>query len=349
LTSSESPRLETDAQPTAVSNAPKFKQTRIWTWAHNSRLGEWSRASKHCWREFQAWAKQEKVSEPNVQQLAKSIAVLEAYASHPIDAEKEAEAPIFLLSTGWRAGSTLLQRVLVTDPQLLLWGEPMGEMTIVSRITEMISNSISPENLRVWKEQQDPSSPELSTSWVANLYPPSNDFRAGLQGLFDRWLREPARERGFARWGLKDVRLSATDASLLHWLYPSAKFVIISRHPYDSFRSHADAGWGKVYDRYPDRLIDSAASFGSHWNRLAMSWSQLPAGFPAVHIKYEDLIGGKVNFRELESWLGIQITENKALSVAVGGTAKRARLAWYERAIIAHEAAEGMRAMGYSK
>ena len=213
----------------------------------------------------------------------------------------------------------------------------------------MISNSISRENLRVWKEQQDPSSPELSTSWVANLYPPSNDFRSGLQGLFDRWLREPARERGYARWGLKDVRLSATDASLLHWLYPNAKFVIITRHPYDSFRSHADAGWGQVYDRYPDRLIDSAAGFGSHWNRLAMSWSQLPAGFPAVHIKYEDLIAGKVNFRDLESWLGIEIKENKALSVAVGGTAKRARLAWFERMIIAHEAAEGMRAMGYSK
>jgi hypothetical protein len=149
LTSSESPRMETDAQPAAVSSAPRFKQTRIWSWVHNSRMGEWSRASKQCRREFWAWAKLEKVSEPNVQQLAKSIAVLEAYAAHPIDAEKEAEAPIFLLSTGWRAGSTLLQRILVTDPRLLLWGEPMGEMTIVSRITEMISNSISRENLRV--------------------------------------------------------------------------------------------------------------------------------------------------------------------------------------------------------
>jgi hypothetical protein len=284
-----------------------------------------------------------------VEQLSKSIAVLDARAAHPVDAKKEAEAPIFLLSTGWRAGSTLLQRVLVTDPRLLLWGEPLGEMTIVSRIAEMICPSISERNLQLWKDQLDPSSPELSTSWVANLYPPSNDFRSGLRGLFDRWLREPARERGFARWGLKDVRMSATDATLLHWLYPNAKFVIITRHPYDSFRSHADAGWGQVYDRYPDRLIDSAAGFGSHWNRLAMSWSQLPAGFPAVHIKYEDLIAGKVNFRELESWLGIQIKENKALSVAVGGTAKRSRLAWYERVIIAHEAAEGMRAMGYSK
>jgi hypothetical protein len=341
--------VETGSQPGAISTAAKFKQTRIWAWARNSWLGEWWRAFRRCPHEAWAWANLEKVSYPDVAQLAKSIAVLDARAAHPLDAKKEEEAPIFLLSTGWRAGSTLLQRVLVTDPRLLLWGEPLGEMTIVSRIAEMISPSISERNLQLWKDQLDPSSPELSTSWVANLYPPSDDFRSGLQALFDQWLREPARERGFARWGMKDVRLSATDATLLQWLYPNAKFVIITRHPYDSYRSLADAGWGEVYDRYPDVNVDSAASFGSHWNRLAISWSQLPAGFPAVHIKYEDLIAGKVNFRELESWLGIQIKEGKALSVAVGGTAKRARLAWYERMIIAREAAEGMRAMGYSE
>jgi hypothetical protein len=243
----------------------------------------------------------------------------------------------------------LLQRILVTDPRLLLWGEPLGEMTIVSRVAEMLSHFISPRNLQLWKDQQDPNSSALSTSWVANLYPPSDDFRSALRSLFDQWLCKPARQRGFARWGFKDVRLGATEASLLHWLYPNAKFVIISRHPYDSYRSLADAGWGQVYDRYPDVCVDSAASFAIHWNRLAVSWRRLPAGFPFVHIKYEDLIGGEVKFRELEAWLGIEIKENVALSAAVGGTAKRIRLSWYERMIIAREAATGMRSLGYSK
>lgn len=284
-----------------------------------------------------------------MEELTRSIAVLEARASHTADADKEPEAPIFLLSTGWRAGSTLLQRILVTDPRLLLWGEPLGEMTIVSKIAEMISHSISARNLQLWKDQQDPSSPDLATSWVANLYPPGNDFRMGLRSLFDQWLRRPAHERGFARWGFKDVRLGATEAVLLHWLYPNAKFVIISRHPYDSYRSLADAGWGEVYQRYPDMCVDSAAAFARQWNRLAVSWSQLPAGFPSVHFKYEDLIAEQIDFRELESWLGIEIREKVALKVAVGGTARRPRLGWYERVIIAREAAEGMRALGYSK
>jgi len=333
----------------AATTAAKYKQTKAWNKLRNSWLGEFVRGYRGCRREFWAWSQCPSVVLPDVEQLTDSLAVLHPQVSDGVDEEKEAEAPIFLLSTGWRAGSTLLQRVLVTDTRLLLWGEPLGEMTILSKITEMIGHSISSRNLQLWRDQQDPGSAALSTSWVANLYPPSNDFRLGLRSLIDRWLHEPARQLGFARWGFKEVRIGATEASLLNWLYPKAKFVIISRHPYDSYRSLADAGWDQVYYRYPDVCVESAASFARHWNRLAVSWSHLPAGFPLVHIKYEDLIQGKVDFRSLESWLGIEVKENVALSVSVGRTAKRARLSWYERLIIAREAAAGMRALGYSK
>ena len=205
--------------------------------------------------------------------------------SSPADHANEdslGEGPIFLLSTGWRAGSTLLQRILVTDPRLLLWGEPLGEMTLVSRIAEMMANSINPRNLVLWKNQQDPSSSALATSWIANFYPSSSDFRSALRSLFDQWLAEPAHRRGFARWGFKEVRIGATEAYLLHWLYPNAKFVLISRHPYDCYRSLADSNWKGIIDRYPDVPVDSAAAFALCWNQIAMSWNQLPArGFPA--------------------------------------------------------------------
>ena len=243
-----------------ISRSQRYKQTRIWTWARETQLGEWTRACRRCRHELWSWARSEQLSPLDVAQLTNSIATLEARSSNHLSGANDAEEPIFLLSTGWRAGSTLLQRILITEPRLLLWGEPLGEMTIVSKLAEMISHSISSRNLQLWKDQQDPRSPELSTSWVANLYPPSSDFRAGLRSLIDRWLREPACERGFARWGFKDVRLSAAEATLLYWLYPNAKFVIISRHPYDAYRSLADAGWGEVYYRYPDVEVDSAAS-----------------------------------------------------------------------------------------
>lgn len=160
-----------------------------------------------------------------------------------------------------------------------------------------LQHPLSPRNLELWKNQGNPTSSSMATSWIANLYPPGNDFRWALRSLFDRWLGEPARQRGFARWGLKEVRLGAVEASLLHWLYPHARFVILSRHPYDCYRSLADSNWQQVYFRHPDICIDSAAGFAKHWNRLAASWSELPVGFPSFHIKYEDLINGKVDFR----------------------------------------------------
>jgi hypothetical protein len=333
----------------SFSAVQRHKETSVWREARKSWIGQLSRASKNFSREFAAWARRPGPCHENVRQITDSIAALDTRSLDLADGTTDSESPIFLLSTGWRAGSTLLQRILVTDPRLLIWGEPFGEMILLSRIAEMVSNSLSPRDMKLWKRQDKTISTSLSTSWIATLSPPGDDFRLALRGLIDRWLGEPARQKGFARWGLKEVRLSATEAYLLHWLFPNARFVTISRHPYDCYRSLADSNWGGVYYRHPDVFVDSAAALARHWNRLAVSWSQLPTGFPCVHIKYEDLVGGKVDFRGLESWLGIELKENNALAVSLGSTAVRSQLKWYERSIIQREAAAGMRALGYSK
>jgi hypothetical protein len=331
----------------SFAEAQKFKETRVWAWARKSWIGESVRSCRRCEHEFWAWARSRPVPVPHVNELTKSIAALHMGASDTVNTGRDTEEPIFLLSTGMRTGSTLLQRILVTDPGVLLWGEPLGDMAFVCRITEMVTHSICPWNLEQWKNH-NPTSSSMATSWIADLYPPGEDFRMALRSLFDRWLGEPARHLGFVRWGLKEVRLGATEATLLRWLYPRSKFVILSRNPYDAYRSLADSKW-HVYDRYPDMCIDSAAAFARVWNRLALSWSELPEGFPSFHIKYEDLVDGKVDFRRLESWLGIEIKENIAVSAPVGGTAKRPRLSWFERFIITREAAAGMHALGYSE
>jgi len=330
----------------ALTKARKHKQTWVWTWARNTWLGGVVRACRRCRRELWGWVQCEQVTFPNLEQLTESMEVFGASAS--LNGDGDTDAPIFLLSTGWRAGSTLLQRILVTDSRLLLWGEPLGEMTLASKITQIVNGSLSPRNLEIWRRQGNLTSSSLATSWIANLYPPGSDFRSALRSLFDRWLGEPARRNGFARWGFKEVRFGGSEAALLRWLYPQAKFVIISRHPYECYRSLSDSGW-PVYYRYPDVRVNSAARFARYWNGLAMSWAELPEGFPCFHIKYEDLISGKVDFRKLESWLGLRIREDVALSASVGGTATRSQLSWHERLIIAHEAEAGMRALGYSK
>jgi len=322
----------------------------LWRRARRSWAGEFWCQVRRFLHEIWHWARREHVTLPSVEHLGESIAVLHTNASDAVSGTTDTQVPVFLLSTGWRTGSTLLQRILVTDPRLFLWGEPLGEMTLVSRITDMVNHSLSPRDLRIWRSQpsfDNLNSSWLATSWIATLSPPGDDFRLALRSLFDRWLGDPACRLGFTRWGLKEVRLGAAEASLLYWLYPNAKFLMLSRHPYDCYVSLSDANWHPLY--YHDLRVDSAAGFARHWNRLALSWSQLPEGFPCFHIKYEDLISGNFNFRKLESWLGIEIRENVALSVVVGRSSVRPRPSWYERWIIAHEAGPGMQSLGYSK
>jgi Sulfotransferase family len=302
-----------------------------------------ARVRRNCVREIWDWVCCKRVTPPSVQQLGESIGALDTSAHE----EDDVESPIFLLATGWRSGSTLLQRVLVTDPRVLLWGEPLGEMALVSVIAETLSRLSTFPGLSERCNGKNGPLSSLATSWIATLYPPGRDLRLGLRALFDRWLGEPARNRGFERWGFKEVRLGATEASLLLWLYPRAKFVLLSRNPYDCYRSLSDSGWHHLYYSRPGVRMDSAAGLARHWNRIALSWSDLPSSFPARRIKYEDLIGGRVDFRTLEAWLGVKLNEQVALSVSVGSTARRRGPRLCERWIISHEAAAGMRALGY--
>ena len=331
----------------SVTQTPRYKETRLWIWARASWLGRAVRDFRRCRHELWTWAQCEKVAPSNVQQLVESIAAIPVRA---VDStEEKGEVPIFLLSVGGRAGSTLLQRILVTDPRVLLWGEPLSQMGLIPRITEAVSGSVDPHHMQQWRKSDEPASSSLPTSWINVLFPPGHDFRSALRSFLDRWLGEPARKLGYTRWGFKEVRLGAAEAVLLRWLYPDAKFIILSRHPYDSYRSLADSNWNICWDRYSHTLMNTAVSFARIWNHMAESWSQLPAGFPCEFIRYEDLTSGNFDFRKLESWLGIEIRENVALSLRLGGTTKRPRLSWYERLIIDREASAGMQALGYPK
>ena len=39
-------------------------------------------------------------------------------------------SPVFILSAGWGAGSTLLQRLIMSSGEVLVWGEPFDQAAI---------------------------------------------------------------------------------------------------------------------------------------------------------------------------------------------------------------------------
>src|SRR5258708_2685540 len=85
-----------------------------------------TRGRRNWVREMVDWARCKSIVLPTVQELERGMAALDLVREY--QEERDDECPIFLLATGWRSGSTLLQRIVSTDPNVLLWGEPLGEM-----------------------------------------------------------------------------------------------------------------------------------------------------------------------------------------------------------------------------
>jgi Sulfotransferase family len=258
------------------------------------------------------------------------------------------ERPLFLLATGWRTGSTLLQRILVSDPRLLLWGEPLGRLALLPRLAAAVCG-ITPgwPPPEFWAEDRL-AAEALATGWIANLFPSAGDFRAALRQLFERWLARPARQRGFPWWGLKEVRLGAAEAVLLRWLFPGGRFVVITRDPSAAFRSvKSSAPDWCLHASWPDGRIDCVVRFARHWNRLAAGWGEPPHLVEPLVLRYEELVGGDFDFRRLGEVLDLDLAPERALAARPGATLRPAALSRLERLLLRRETAAGRRVMGY--
>jgi hypothetical protein len=258
------------------------------------------------------------------------------------------ERPVFLLGVGWRTGSTLLQRVLMTDQRLLLWGEPYGPMGLIPRMTESLAQlSRYRPGHRYFLKNRDAEREEFSTSWIANLYPDVWELRASLQALVVEWLAKPAIRAGYSRWGLKEVRLTSLDASFLWWLFPNAQFVVVARHPVDVYRSLL--GRGRLYYQWPDRFLEhfDPVAFGRHWAHVALGWAQPPKAMPVTLLKHEDVTAGRLDTERLGRHLGLNLDPSKAIGTRVGGTKRDIRLAPTDRFLVRWAARKGMRVFGY--
>ena len=90
--------------------------------------------------------------------------------------------------------------MLMTDPLILVWGEPMDRLGVLAHLTDIVAG-VCGDWPRGWRcvSQREPVS--LTQDWIANLSPDAADFRSGLRGLMDSWLAAPARRRGFTRLG----------------------------------------------------------------------------------------------------------------------------------------------------
>ncbi|MCA9122672.1 MAG: sulfotransferase [Planctomycetaceae bacterium] len=226
------------------------------------------------------------------------------------------DSPVFVLAAGWRSGSTLLQRMLMRE--CFIWGEPYGHSCMLQQLADplrCITGDWPETHFFLNENSRDP----LSGRFVANLYPSVttllDSHRAYLETMFKGVGRvetrpvegdntsPPGRDPAYARWGFKEVRLSADYAHYLKLLYPRCKLLFLIRNPYDAYRSWAarrNAGW-KWFYRWPDQPV-TARLFGRLWTELAGSFVEQAKQLDAQIVRYESLKVGE--YETIESYLG---------------------------------------------
>ena len=254
----------------------------------------------------------------------------------------DADRPIFLLSAGWRSGSTLVQRLITSDPSVLMWGEPFGDHIPVHRLAQIVEPfDEHSAHLACSIERFEG---RLSDQWIANLNPGVDALKAAHREFFVRLFGRPASERGFARWGCKWVRLTAGHACYLRWLFPSARFVFLVRHPLHAFRSYKGRRW---YFARPDHQVRTLPQFMRHWNATADSFVSHGDSVGALLVRYEDVVGEtEKTLRRLSAHLDVRIDPG-VLDARIGSRKTADQAGLVDRALLRMYSGHACAALGY--
>jgi len=238
-----------------------------------------------------------------------------------LEAVADGERPIFIFSAGWRSGSTLLQRLLVSRGGVLIWGEPYTLCDYIGRLAESLRtfSDVFPPPEFFLQFHEGASVADIQEKWIAHLYPEPRDLREAHRAFLLTLMSAPAVRRGYERWGLKDCKYGIEHAVYLKWLFPRSKFFFVYRNPYHAYRSFRLFG---AYMRWPDGPVFTARQFGELWTRLMQGYRARHAEVDGMLVKYEDLVGGRISVDEIGTFAGVEC-DRGVLGENISGRGKR--------------------------
>jgi len=238
-----------------------------------------------------------------------------------------ANEPVFMLGSIWRSGSTLVQRLLCSDPDLFLWGEPYGDAGILPHLHQSAKALLRSEwpNINHFlipgTEMTDIVMTAPQKHWIANLYPEPTAMRNSYRAMLDSLFMHTAASLGKKRFGIKEIRYDGYVAQFLQWLYPDARFVFLTRNPYDAWSSYKGSHW---YYQYPKMLVKDVQVFAKLWKKNFESFLMFRQDPHAKYIFFEDLLQKKdENISLLEEHCRVSI-DKETLNIRIRGMQKQA-------------------------
>jgi hypothetical protein len=209
--------------------------------------------------------------------------------------------PVFVLGHA-RSGTTLVQRVLNSYEDVLVWGEHAGVLRDVAAAWHRAATSEQFfRDARPLAEVLRDSDPTASwQAWMTWVQPESwtTLVRSFVEGLF-----LPDGLPGKRVWGFKEVRYRGepTDPTfaLLRHLYPEALWVFVVRHPLEVMASQRRTPFGP---RTLAELRENVAIWCARYDAYRALGEQ--PDVRAVWVRYDDLVGPCDDLQALVRELG---------------------------------------------
>ncbi len=154
-------------------------------------------------------------------------------------ADMQSLSPIIVTAPTARNGVTLLQRLLNSSRQIIVYGENTMIMDHLPKIVRSATFFYKASGEEV-KEARRKFLSETTESWTSNLWP---DMEAFMLRMYDAFYagtlvyEQSTRQYGYERWGIKIPMTNPGMVEIFRVLMPNCSVVGIYRNPYEVVRS----------------------------------------------------------------------------------------------------------------
>ncbi|MFB6355038.1 MAG: sulfotransferase [bacterium] len=207
------------------------------------------------------------------------------------------ESPVIIWAPTTRCGTTLLQRLITSSGDIIVFGE---DLFLVRDIPHLISKFHEQESMA--NQALEKFSRGEVNFWSPNVYPDLEKYGNAMVDFFYRIIglyRETADEKEFENWGLKTPEFDQTSYEIFSTLLPRARHLFIYRHIQDVLKSQKGRGWIEE----PGDVEENAETWADNTTQMLDDFAERDRHYC---VQFRELLDNKTDYvGKIEEFLGI--------------------------------------------